>query len=233
MTEKTNPGMTEEGRAECPPKVPSFPEQVWDVLSRTDVTEHIEWIKPKQGSKRPPICYLSWSRAWTLLKRAFPASTYAHRPDVIHADGTVEVEVDVEISTDGSEHQFTNARLGVMDNFFNPISNPTARQINDARQRALVKALAFAGLGLNLWGDTMVPVGTLDDPIDMKQIEELEILITKSESDRGKFLEWAGIEKLEDLVYERFNSVRDMLEGKLRRVEKAKAEAYAAKKKAK
>jgi len=198
----------------------SFPEAVWGILSRVDVSEHIDTIQPKQGSKRPPINYLSWSRAWTLLKREFPASTYAHRPDIHHHDGTVEVEVDVVISKDGTENQFTNARLGVMDNFFNPIPNPTARMINDSRQRALVKALAFAGLGLNLWGDTMIPVGTLNDPINPVQLQTLEDLISKTESDREKFLEWAGISELAELEYERFGTCKLMLENKLHRMQK-------------
>jgi hypothetical protein len=200
-------------------KVP-FEQQVWDKLSRIDVSEHSDRL-PKTG-KRPEITYLAWHRAWMLVKRAFPATTYSHRPDLIHQDGTVEVEVDVIISYNGTETMFTNARLAVMDNWFNPINNPTARQINDSRQRALVKALAFAGLGLNLWGDDVVPVGVLNDPITDDQLALLEELVEKSESDREKFLKWCEVERLEDLPFERFRSARGLLEAKIRRLSKEK-----------
>ena len=193
----------------------SFQEEVWERLSRIDITEHIDTI-PATG-KRPQISYLSWSRAWVLLKRNFPASTYAHRPDLWHPDGTVEVEVDVVIS-DGANQQFTNARLGVMDNWFNPIANPTARQTNDARQRALVKALAFAGLGLNLWGDSMIPVGTLDDPISFDQLAVLNDLIASTETDLDNFLNWVGVDTLEEMPFERYGSALKLLEAKARNI---------------
>ena len=197
------------------PRHASFSEEVWDVLSRIDITEHIDTI-PATG-KRPQISYLSWSRAWTLLKRNFPGSTYAHRQDIIHPDSTVEVEVDVVISN-GTEQQFTNARLGVMDNWFNPIANPTARQTNDARQRALVKALAFAGLGLNLWGDSMIPVGTLDDPISFDQLAVLNDLIASTETDLDNFLNWVGVDTLEEMPFERYGSALKLLEAKARNI---------------
>jgi hypothetical protein len=199
----------------------SFSEEVWDVLSRIDIIDHIDVIKSK--GKRPDISYLSWSRAWTLTKRKFPASTYSHRSDLIHSDGTVEVEVDVIISRDATENQFTNARLGVMDHFFNPIPNPTARQVNDSRQRALVKALAFAGLGLNLWGDSMIPVGTLDDPITAAQHELLSDLIEKTETDIPKFLDWCQCDDLLELPFEKFGSAKGLLEAKYARIQRDKA----------
>jgi hypothetical protein len=193
----------------------SFNEEVWETLSRIDVTDHLDVI-PATG-KRPEISYLSWSLAWTLLKRNFPGSTYSHRIDIIHPDNTVEVEVDVVICKDGPSTMFTNARLGVMDNWFNPISNPTARQTNDARQRALVKALAFAGLGLNLWADTSIPVGRLDDPITLDQVEILSDLIASTDTAEHDFLRWCEVESLTDLPTERYSSALRLLEAKARR----------------
>jgi len=201
--------------------VKAFPAEVWDVLSRIDVTDHIDTISAT--AKRPEISYLSWSVAWMLLKRKFPGSTYAHRPDLIHADNSVEVEVDVVIQGNGAESQFTNARLAVMDQWFNPILNPTARQTNDSRQRALVKALAFAGLGLNLWGDSMIPVGTLDDPIDLDQIEMIEGLLKSTESNVDLFLRWAHVESVEDIPVERYPSALRLLESKARKQAAEKA----------
>jgi hypothetical protein len=197
----------------------TFESRVWETLSRIDVSEHSDRL-PKTG-KRPEITYLAWHKAWMLVKREFPGTTYSHRADLFHPDGTVEVEVDVNISdTVGVNNMFTNARLAVMDNWFSPIQNPTARQINDSRQRALVKALAFAGLGLNLWGDDVVPVGKLDDPITPEQYLALEELIEKSETDREKFLVWCDVDDLTDLPFERFRSARALLESKIQRMEK-------------
>ena len=201
-----------------------FEQRVWETLSRIDVTDHSDHL-PKTG-KRPAVAYLAWHKAWMLLKRAFPASTYTHKPDIIHPDGTVEVEVDVFIAETigGSEEMFTNARLAVMNNYFGAIENPNGREINDSRQRALVKALAFAGLGLNLWGEDIIPVGRLDDPINDKQFEALTKLIDESETDEEKFLKWCEVDALEDLPFERFASARGLLEAKVRRIAAAKKE---------
>ena len=195
----------------------TFAKRVWDKLSREDVTPHIDVIEAT--GKRPQISYLSWSNAWTLLKRAFPGSTYSHRPDLHHPDGTVEVEVDVVISDGTGDTMFTNARLAVMNFYFDPIIKPTAREINDARQRALVKALAFAGLGLNLWSDSSIPVGKLDDPITPEQLVKLEILLESTESDVEKFLAWCEVDNLKLLPFERYHSALSLLEAKQRRID--------------
>ena len=65
----------------------AFASEVWDKLSRIDVSEHTNEI-PKT-SKRPAISYLAWHRAWTLLKRLYPGSTYSHRKDIYHPNETV------------------------------------------------------------------------------------------------------------------------------------------------
>jgi len=197
-----------------------FEQRVWETLSRIDVSDHIDYL-PKT-KKRPAVSYLAWHKAWMLIKRNFPASTYSHKPDLIHEDGTVEVEVDVYIAekVGASEQMFTNARLAVMNNWFDAIPNPNARDVNDSRQRALVKALAFAGLGLNLWGSDMVPVGKLDDPITADQLEQLEKLLESSESNREKFLSWCEVESLEELPLDRFRSAVGLLEAKVQRLSK-------------
>jgi hypothetical protein len=195
----------------------SFAEEVWERLSRINAEDHVDQI-PATG-KRPAISYLAWHKAWTLLKTRFPASTYSHKPDLWHPDGTVEVEVDVVIAHEFNFNNITttNARLGVMDSYFNPIKNPTARQINDARQRALVKALAFAGLGLNLWSDSVIPVGKLEDPISYDQLEELTKLIKETETDEHTFLNWCECESLDQLPVHRYASAFGLLQAKLRK----------------
>jgi hypothetical protein len=188
-----------------------FERQVWETLSRIDTLDHVDQIK--SNGNRPAVTYLSWSKAWMLVKRDFPGTTYAHNPELHHADGTVEVEVVVDICA-GVFHFATAARLAVMDNRFNAIANPTARQINDSRQRALVKALAFAGLGLHLWGDTSIPVGTLADPIDFTQVEMINGLIKSTKTDLKLFLRWADAESVEAIPVERYSSAIALLQAK-------------------
>jgi hypothetical protein len=200
----------------------SFAEEVWDTLSRIDVTEHTDYIEAT--NKRPEIAYVAWHTAWSLLKRKFPASTYFHNDDLRHPDNTVEVEVEVLIM-DGNDRnvQKTSARLSVMDNWMNPIANPTAREVNDSRQRVLVKALAFAGLGLTLWSGDTTPIGTLDDLIDDEQLALISDLIEKSETNEESFKKWADrIDELTDMTQERYPSARALLEQKIIRKQKGK-----------
>lgn len=199
----------------------SFAEEVWDTLSRIDVSNHTDFIEAT--AKRPEIAYVAWHTAWSLLKRKFPASTYNHQPDIRHPDETVEVEVEVWIYGDGEERvQMTNARLSVMDMWMNPIVNPTARQVNDSRQRVLVKALAFAGLGLNLWGDEVLPVGVMEDPIDDDELAVIRDLVDKSDTNLESFYKWAdGIESLSEMTKERFPKAKALLTQKIIRKQKA------------
>lgn len=191
----------------------SFAREVWDALSRIDISDHTEQMSGPRGLT---MTYLPWHKAWLIVKRLFPASTYYHEPDILHPDGSMEVGVHVTIdSGEEGEMAHSYARLAVMDPKFNAILNPHARDINDSRQRALVKALAFMGLGLSLWdAGSQVPVGVLADKISSKQAEELSALLKATGSDGPVFLQWAGVEKLEDLPLEKFNSAKRLLAAK-------------------
>jgi hypothetical protein len=201
----------------------SFSEEVWDVLSKVEVDDHVDFL-PKT-KKRPAVSYLPWHRAWSLLKRKFPASTYYHSDDITHPDGTMEVEVNVQITRDGQQLQDTKARLAVMNNYFQAIEKPNGRDINDSRQRVLVKALAFAGLGLHLWGEDNIPVGMLDEPITELAAKQIAELIEKSGTDEAAFLKWAGVESVEEIPNERLSSARSLLEQKIKRKQREEAAA--------
>ena len=201
------------------PGFSSFEEEVWSTLSRTDVSDHIKWLEASE--KRPAIDYLPWHAAWYLAKRKFPASTFRYLPDTVYADGTVEVEVEVTIRR-GEDSITMSVRLPVMNMHFSPITKPTSRQLNDSRQRCLVKALAFHGLGLNLWSESSVPVGRLEDPISPEQYAMLTDLIKSTDTDEDKFLDWCDVKELKDLPYERYHSAVALLEAKARRQQKAK-----------
>ena len=190
----------------------SFAQNVWDALSKCDVTDHVKQL-PKTA-KRPAVDYLPWHSAWLLLKREFPASTYKHKKDIFHLADSVEVEVNVLIRAvhDGDEEIQTSARLAVMDGRFNAILSPDARQINDARQRCLVKALAFAGLGLQLWSDSIIPVGKLADPINAKQVTKIKLLLKESGVETAPFLEWLSAESVETIAKEKYSRAIKQLE---------------------
>ena len=201
----------------------SFAQEVWKKLSTIDVGEHQDEIEGTD--KRPAVSYLPWHKAWLLLKREFPGSEYRHDGDIIHPDNTVEVQVTLIIGGDtgiGSvirrEIQNSMARLPVMDQWFNAISNPNARDISDSRQRCLVKAIAYAGLGLNLWSkeESHIPVGKLDEPINAKQVGKIMELIEAADTDTALFLEWAGVDKLDYIPRERYNSAIALLESRVR-----------------
>lgn len=193
----------------------SFAQKVWDVLSHIEVAPHVEHIQIGSGKA---LSYVPWHKAWLLTKREFPAATYQHGQDIVHADGTMEVEVTVQIPDAAGEYFTTYARLAVMDNRFNAIANPNARDINDNRQRCLVKALAFAGLGLSLWdAGSTIPVGTLSDPITPKQLSALISKMKEVDADLDQFLSWAGVEAMSDLPQEKYASAISLLNAKLAR----------------
>ncbi len=190
----------------------TFAQEVWDKLSKIDVTDHVKQL-PKT-EKRPAIDYLPWHSAWLLLKREYPASTYKHKKDIHHLSESVEVEVKVTIKSehDSTSQITTSARLAVMSGYFSAIVSPDAREINDARQRCLVKALAFAGLGLQLWSDSIIPVGKLADPINAKQATKIKLLLKESGVETQPFLEWLCAESVETIKKENYKRAITQLE---------------------
>ena len=196
-----------------------FEQRVWDVLSKTEVDDNVSYL-PKT-SKRPAIPYLPWHKAWLLVTREFPASRFEYQDHVIYQNGSMEVGVNVIIQSHrAGPARFIQCKLAVMNAYFGAIENPDAREANDARQRCLVKALAFAGLGLNLWSESIEPVGKLDEPITPEELATLMDLIEKTDSDMTAFLKWCKVDELVDLPYERLGSAITLLDSKLRRMSK-------------
>ena len=133
---------------------------IFETLSKIDVSKYVD---KKKGKK--PLSYLSWANAWGLVKKYYPQANYsiAEFPEYIRTqngwvptgrnvdyrqtDAGYEVEATVEI-----EGEHYSSKLFVMDNRYNAIrTNVSYFDINKTQQRALVKALAFAGLGLNIY----------------------------------------------------------------------------------
>lgn len=134
-------------------------ESVFTTLSKIDVSKY---VKDKGG-----LYYLPWATAWGLVKAHYPDADYSLTMfDEIGKDGLtgrkvpwmdtrhgVLVEATVTIDSKPVGH----SQLYVMDYRNHVIANPDIAQINKAQLRCLVKALAYAGLGLNLYAGEDLP----------------------------------------------------------------------------
>jgi len=137
--------------------------EVWNVLSKIDVSEHTE---EKMG-----LTFLSWSWAWKILMDHYADSTFSFSPTEFLPDGSAMVECTVTVK--GEDRSMW---LPVMDNRMNAPPNPSSRDISDSRMRCLVKCLAVGwGLGFSLYlglgpeGVTVKPSNT-----QTKKSERLE-----------------------------------------------------------
>lgn len=137
--------------------------EIFKKLSSIDVSKFVE---QKMGLK-----YLSWANAWAIMMNNYPTATYEFKefPEYVQcaankweATGrTVDYritpagcEVTAIVHIEGNDYQMS---LYVMDFRNKPVFKPDYSQINKTQQRALVKALALAGLGLNLYQGEDLP----------------------------------------------------------------------------
>ena len=140
-------------------------ESIYSKLSKIDVKPYLN----VKGNGNYRLSYLSWAKAWGLVKAIYPDATYKIReyPNYIKTEhgveqaGTVDYrltsvgcEVEVTVTIEG--HDYTQ-KLYPMDNRNQPIMKPNIMQINKAQLRCLVKALATAGLGLNVYAGEDLP----------------------------------------------------------------------------
>ena len=203
----------------------TFARKVWDTLSRKDILPYIEYL-PKTA-KRPAIPYLSWVNAWTMLKQEFPQSEFVYLDDKHLINESVEVGCMVHVQ-EGSHCVSQSMRLAVMDNHFNAVISPNARDLADTRQRCLVKAIAMHGLGLSLWtkDSQLMPVGEGGEPIaDSKtskgelRTDILKRLIEGAKVNVEDILQWANADNLEEISLVSYKWARNML---LARIEEHK-----------
>lgn len=135
---------------------------VYETLAKVDVKPLLE--------KKGKLNYLSWAKAWGLVKSLYPSATYqikefpeyiftkegwlatGRKLDYRQTVAGTEVEVTVTI-----EDQDYTSKLYVMDYKNKVLSNPTYFEINKTQMRCLVKALAFAGLGLDVYAGEDLP----------------------------------------------------------------------------
>lgn len=137
-------------------------ESIYSKLSQIDVKPLVE--------KKMGLTYLSWAKAWGLVKAVYPDATYKIREfdeyiqtqqgwiatgrKVDYRLTSVGCEVEVTVIID--DQRFTS-KLFVMDHKNRTVMRPDYAQINKTQQRCLVKALAYAGLGLNIYAGEDLP----------------------------------------------------------------------------
>ena len=157
-------------------------QSVFETLSKIDVSNHVQVIRMKKG---PALKYVSWAWAWNMVKSKYPDATrkieeypeyqfdqkegkwYFTGQMLDYRITSAGCEVKVTVTIQGEKY---SERLYVMDMRNQPVMNPNISQINKTQQRCLVKALAMAGLGLNLYAGEDLPMGDLSEN-DKKQAE--------------------------------------------------------------
>ena len=146
-------------------------ESIYSKLSKIDVRPYLKSVshQSKKTGQTVYLSYLSWAKAWGLVKAIYPDATYKIReyPNYIKTANGVEqagtvdyrltsvgCEVEVTVTIEG--HDYTQ-KLYPMNRYNEPIIKPDIMQINKAQLRCLVKALATAGLGLNVYAGEDLP----------------------------------------------------------------------------
>ena len=128
--------------------------QIWDTLSKVDVSAHTE--------DRGGLTYLSWAWAWGVMMEHYPdldVKWHGQRDDtgIRHA---------IQVSPGGSSMVNCSVTIGevtrdmwlpVMDYRHKAIANADSRSISDARMRCLTKCFALFGLGHYIYAGEDTP----------------------------------------------------------------------------
>lgn len=121
-------------------------QEVWDKLSTISVADHIQ----KKGN----LSYLSWAWAWQVMMENYPSMKFFFHEETTYKDGSMQVNCTVSIG-----NLDRDMWLPVMDYKNKAIASPSARDINDARMRCLVKCFALFGLGHYIYAGEDIPTG--------------------------------------------------------------------------
>jgi hypothetical protein len=130
--------------------------EVWETLSPINVNEYVKEIPSNRG---PALSYLSWTFAWKTMMENYPSVEVVFHNPVQFNDKSMEVSCTVNIGKDVARFCW----LPVMDYKHNAVINPNARQISDARQRCMVKAFGFLGLGHYIYAGEDLPDAAKDE----------------------------------------------------------------------
>lgn len=181
-------------------------QNIFETLSKISVANHVE--------KKMGLSYLSWAWCWSTLKSIYP-DTPVPKPTmyqemIITKDGYQLTDrkvpylttpkgtmVEVTVTIQGVDYVQS---LYVMDNRNRTVINPDMSQINKTIQRCTVKAIAMAGLGLNLYAGEDLPMGDINES-DQKQAAEKKVKQQeKANLEKAKKKYVAYMEQLQDLT---------------------------------
>jgi hypothetical protein len=134
----------------------------WSTLSKFDVSAQVE--------QKNKFDYLSWAWAWAYVKEKYPDSNFEKHifrdnqdnPLPFMRDTKGHTYVAVTVTIQGLSH---TEIMPVLDFKNKSVPHPDGFEVNKAHQRCLVKAIAFHGLGLNLYAGEDLPLD-LDDDTD-------------------------------------------------------------------
>ena len=175
--------------------------EVWANLSAVALTGKSE--------KKGRFTYLSWTWAWAELMKSYPESNYQFNPDEYLPDGSCIVSCALTVSK--GDHSITRSMwLAVMDNQNKSVIKPSATDINKARMRCLVKAMAMFGLGHYIYAGEDLPEVPEVEPelISETQAQELRDLAEKHGVDIAEFCKKGDIPMIEKLESNRFSSAK-------------------------
>lgn len=185
---------------------------VFETLSNIDVSGHVE--------QKMNLSYLSWAWCWSTLKGIYPDTptpeitkyqemvidengfhlTDRKVPYLTTPTGTM---VEVTVTIEGNDYKQS---LYVMDNRNKVVINPNQGQIYKTTQRCTVKAIAMAGLGLNLYAGEDLPMGNANEQDQRKRDEVAQLKQKKNHDSLQK-----GLDMLADMT----NSTADKIKAEL------------------
>jgi len=142
-------------------------DSVWHNLSRFDVSKEVE--------QKGRFDYLSWAWAWAFVKEKYPTATFEKHifkdnqdnPLPFMRDTKGHTYVAVTVTIESVSHTEIHY---VMDHKNQSVQHPDGGQVNKALQRCLVKAIAFHGLGLNVYAGEDLPMDL--DEVDYSLVIE-------------------------------------------------------------
>ena len=153
--------------------------EVWETLSKIDVSPYLD--------TKGQFSYLSWSYARAILSHFYPQYRVIWLPSEKFEDSTMMLHCRVEI-----EHLSQHCWYPVYNKKgqWSAISNPTADDIQDNMQRAMVKCMAYFGLGMQVFhnGSGTPEELQLENPNETskEQLAKALILIDKLEMKNEK-----------------------------------------------
>lgn len=183
-------------------------QSIYTKLSQIDVKPYL--------NKKMGLNYLSWAKAWGLVKAIYPNSQkeITKYPEYLPINGewkptgrTVDYcltpfgcEVEVTVEIEGNKY---SSNLYVMNHRNQAVRNLKELdmgQINKTQQRCLVKALAYAGLGLDVYAGEDLPSdeSTTATKPKPRKVESVTQRIAKAKKFEVQY--GGGKEKLVDIV---------------------------------